>query len=106
MSVRSMNEIAYEMLSKRKTSMPFDKLWKNVSGELGHNETQAMNKIASFYSALMLDNRFTQLDNNKWDLRNRHKFSETHVDTSSIMIDDEEEEIILIEEEQKEEAEY
>lgn len=107
MSVRSMNEIAYELLSKRKRSVAFDKLWKDVSGELGYNENQAMNKIASFYSALMLDNRFTQLDNNKWDLRSRHKFSETHIDTSAIVIDDDsEEEQLIIDEELTEVAEY
>ena len=102
MNVRSMNEIAYDILSKRKTSITFEKLWKNVGDELGYNDSQAANKIASFYSAMMLDNRFTQLANNKWDLRNRHKFSETHIDTSAIVIDDDsdEEEILVIEEEE------
>ena len=37
----------------------------------------------------MLDNRFASLNNNKWDLRNRRKYDEVHVDTSDIEIDDE-----------------
>ena len=40
----------------------------------------------------MLDTRFASLDNNKWDLRNRRKFDEVHVDTSDIELDDDDEE--------------
>jgi len=110
MSVRSMNEIAFDILAKRKTSIAFEKLWKGVSNELGYNDNQAMNKIASFYSAMMLDNRFTQLDSNKWDLRSRHTFSETHIDTSAIVIeddsDDEDDTLLVEEEEQAEDTDY
>ena len=46
-------------------------------------------KKSQFYSELMLDTRFASLDNNKWDLRNRRKFDEVHIDTSEIAMDDE-----------------
>ena len=56
---------------------------------LGFNQTQAENKIAQFYSAMMLDVRFAPLADNMWDLRSRRTYNETHVDTSSILVEDE-----------------
>ena len=52
-------------------------------------EEKLKRKKSQFYSELMLDNRFASLNNNKWDLRNRRKYDEVHVDTSDIEIDDE-----------------
>lgn len=92
MSSRSMTDVAYEIMKKEKTVAVFGQLWQEVSKVLGLNEVQTTNKIASFYSALMLDTRFTLLADNKWDLRERHKYTETHIDTSAILIDDEDEE--------------
>ncbi|MEA5026835.1 DNA-directed RNA polymerase subunit delta [bioreactor metagenome] len=94
MSSRSMADIAYEIMKKKKKDVPFSKLWEEVSQTMGLTETQAMNKIASFYSSLMLDTRFTLLADNKWDLRERHTYNETHIDTSSLVIDDDEEDIV------------
>ena len=50
---------------------------------------QAENKIAQFYSAMMLDVRFAPLADNMWDLRSRRTYNETHVDTSAILGEDE-----------------
>lgn len=87
-----MTDVAYEIMKKEKTVAVFGQLWQKVSKTLGLSEVQTTNKIASFYSALMLDTRFTLLADNKWDLRERHKYTETHIDTSAILIDDEDEE--------------
>ncbi len=87
MSSRSMTDVAFDFLSKRKKEVPFNKLWEEVSHAMGFKEEVAYRKIASFYEAMMLDNRFTSKDN-KWDLSSRHKFSETHIDLSAIEIDD------------------
>lgn len=84
-----MTDVAYEIMKKEKTVAVFGQLWQEVSKTLGLSEVQTTNKIASFYSALMLDTRFTLLADNKWDLRERHKYTETHIDTSAILIDDE-----------------
>ena len=94
MSSRSMTDVAYEIMKKEKTVAVFSQLWQEVSKVLGLSETQTINKIASFHSALMLDTRFTLLADNKWDLRERHKYTETHIDTSAILIDDEDEEYV------------
>ena len=55
-------------------------------------ETQERNRICK---TLGVDNRFASLDNNKWDLRNRRKYDEVHVNTSEIEIDDEENDELL-----------
>ena len=89
MSNRSMTDVAYQLLSKKKNSVAFNKLWDEVSQIMGYSENVADRKIASFYTAMMLDSRFTSLSNNKWDLRSRHTYNETHYDTSAIVLDDE-----------------
>ena len=57
-----MTDVAYQCLSKRKKEIDLE---------------------------LMLDSRFASLEGNKWDLRNRRKFDEVHIDTSEIAMDDE-----------------
>ena len=88
MSNRSMTDVAYQLLSKKKNSVTFNKLWDEVSQIMGYSENVAERKIASFYTSMMLDNRFTSLGNNKWDLRSRHTYNETHFDTSAIVLED------------------
>lgn len=66
MSNRSMTDVAYQLLSKKKNSVTFNKLWDEVSQIMGYSENVAERKIASFYTSMMLDNRFTSLGNNKW----------------------------------------
>ena len=85
MTSRSMLDVAYETLSLQKNEMAFLDLWNQVVSSLGFNQTQAENKIAQFYSAMMLDVRFAPLA----DLRSRRTYNETHVDTSSILVEDE-----------------
>ena len=86
----TMTDVAYNCLSKRKKGMEFIKLYDEVIKTLEIPENLQKKKRAQFYSELMLDNRFANLDN-KWDLRARHTFDETHIDTSEIELDDDEE---------------
>lgn len=111
MTSRSMLDVAYEVLQNRKNEIAFSELWNEVVKVLGYTATQSEQKIAQFYSALMLDIRFAQLNNNLWDLRSRRKYNETHVDTSTILVeeeylsDDEVEEFLEAEEENLKEVE-
>ncbi|MEI7668295.1 MAG: DNA-directed RNA polymerase subunit delta [Erysipelotrichaceae bacterium] len=89
MTSRSMCDVAFELLANQKKEMPFSVLWEQVVKSMGFTASQAENKIAQFYSALLLDARFAPLAENVWDLRSRRKFNETHVDTSSIILEDE-----------------
>lgn len=87
MSRRSMTDVAYEVLQESEKGIPFRELWNRVKEALGFADDLAAKKIASFYEALSLDNRFTAKDN-VWDLSSRYKFAETHVDISAIEVDD------------------
>lgn len=89
MTSRSMLDIAYEVLSSQKNEMSFLDLWVKVVDSLGFTQAQSEQKIAQFYSAMMLDVRFAQLNDNRWDLRSRRTYNEIHVDTSSILVEDE-----------------
>ncbi|MBR3364188.1 MAG: DNA-directed RNA polymerase subunit delta [Solobacterium sp.] len=92
---QTMTDVAYSCLSKRKREIEFAKLWAEVSKTMKIPEEKLKRKKSQFYSELMLDNRFASLENNKWDLRNRRKYDEVHVNTSEIEIDDEENEELL-----------
>ena len=95
-----MIEVAYQVLTNNNGSMPFVDLWKDVSQEMGFNQTQFEDNIAQFYTDLSLDGRFLNMSQNTWDLRSRHTYSESVMDTDSIAIDeDDEEELELIEDE-------
>lgn len=85
-NVKSMADIAYDILSKKKRAIMFNKLWEEVSKTYGASNDQ----IAQFYSDLTLDSRFASLKDNKWDLVERRKYDESHVDISKIELEEDE----------------
>ena len=85
-SAKSMTDIAYDILSRKKRAIQFGKLWEDVSKLYGASN----DKVAQFYSDLTLDSRFASLKENKWDLVERRKFDESHIDISKIELDDDE----------------
>ena len=90
MATKSMTDIAYDILSSKKRSILFAKLWEEVSKKYGASKDQ----VSQFYSDLTLDPRFVSLKDNKWDLVERRKYAESHVDLSKIELDENEPEII------------
>lgn len=90
-STKSMTEVAYELLSKKKRPIPFAKLWADVSKACNVSN----DLVATFYSDLSLDSRFTSLKENKWDLTERRKFAESHIDIDNLGLEDEEDEVEL-----------
>ncbi len=95
---RSMTDIAYEIMSKKKRAIPFKKLWEEVIERLGLDPDDASERIAQFYTDMTLDSRFTSLKENKWDLKERHKFEEVYVDLNDFDDDEEEDEEDLYDE--------
>ena len=81
-----MTDLAYEILSSKKRAIQFSKLWEEVEKKSGASK----DVIAQFYSDLTLDPRFAQLKENKWDLKERRKYSESHVDISRIELGEDE----------------
>ena len=87
-----MTDTAYEVMSKKKRAIPFKKLWEEVIEKMGLDPEKATDRIAQFYTDMTLDGRFTSLKENKWDLKERHKYEEFHVEIIDIDDDDEESE--------------
>ena len=81
---KPMTDVAYDIMSKKKRAVQVAKLWADVSKATGVGS----DKVAEFYSDLTLDGRFASLKDNKWDLKERRKFSESHVDIKKYDVDD------------------
>ena len=86
---KSMTDVAFDIMSKKKRAVAFDKLWQEVSRATG----APLDLIAQFYSDLTLDGRFLSLKDNKWDLKARRKFSESQIDLSELEVDDDTDDI-------------
>lgn len=86
-----MTDIAYEVMSKRKTSIAFKDLWPKVVkiSEINADEET----MAQFYTDLTLDGRFVALKKNRWDLKQRHTFEETYINLSDLDTDEDEDEM-------------
>lgn len=80
MSSKSLSDIAFDKLKRKKKEVLFSKLWKEVSDEVKFSEELAKRRVASFYNALMMDSRFISLEGNKWDLRERHSLDSLKID--------------------------
>lgn len=89
-SKQTMIDVAFDYMAAHKREVDFSKLWQYVCKTLAIPEDKQRRKKSQFYSDLMLDGRFASLEGNKWDLRNRRKYDEIHVDTEDISLDDEE----------------
>ena len=99
MAGKSITDVAFQNLKKKRKEVYFNKLWKEVSDEVGFSEELANRKIASFYNALMLDVRFISLEKNQWDLRERYAEDTLKIDPELAMdYDDYDEEEDLVDE--------
>jgi len=88
MSTQSMTDIAYGVLGSTNQPMSFKDLWEHVNNVIQFEPSVAAKKISLFYTNLSLDGRFVALKDNRWELKERLKFEESHIDTSAIEIDD------------------
>lgn len=85
---KAMIDVAYELMSTKKKPVVFLKIWEEVSQMMGFTKRQEEDNIAQFYSDLSLDDRFVNVGENKWDLRERHTYHEVVVDTEELIIDE------------------
>lgn len=99
MSTKSMVNVAYDLMVKKRKPVTFLKLWEDVATMMGFNKQQEEDNIAQFYSDISLDERFVSVGDNKWDLRSRHTYNEVVVDTDELIIEENDEEIEFEEEE-------
>ena len=83
--VISMADAAYEILSGKKRAILFSALWNDVR----KITKSPKENVSNFYEDLTLDPRFVCLKDNKWDLKERRSFADTHVDVKDISLEDE-----------------
>ena len=81
-------EIAYDYISSLETPTSFNDLWDHICTEAGLSSEEAANKVARFYTNLMLDGRFVFLGDNLWDLRTRQTFAKVHIDMKDAYSDE------------------
>ena len=80
----SMADAAYEILSGKKRAILFSALWTEV-----RKMTKSPKEdVSNFYEDLTLDPRFVCLKDNKWDLKERRSFADTHIDVNDISLED------------------
>ncbi len=84
----NMIETAYEIVKNAKEPLTFQQLWKKIVEEMGMSQSDSENKISKFYTQLSFDNRFVMLDENHWDLKERHSFEEAHIDMNEIYLEE------------------
>lgn len=95
---QSMVDVAFDLMKRKKNPVIFLKLWEDVSTMMGFDQQQSDDNIAQFYSDISLDDRFVCVGENKWDLRCRHTFHESVVDTDDLIIEEAEEDSEYVEE--------
>ena len=66
---KSMVDVAFDLMTRKKKPVVFLKLWQEVSEIMGFTPAQEEENIAQFYGDLSLDDRFVNVLENKWDLR-------------------------------------
>ena len=89
MAYLSMVDIAYHLMTKKKKEVEFAKLYEEVCEIKGFSEEEAEERMSIFYTDITLDGRFITLGENRWDLRERHKFESVHIDMNDIYADEE-----------------
>ena len=101
----SLTDAAYEYLKTAHASVPFTELYAIAADKAALAEDLRKRKKNSFYSQLSMDSRFTQQENNTWDLKEHHSYEETHLNVEEIDTDDddENEEDVMDDEEQDDE---
>ena len=104
MSNKSFLELAVEVIKDSAEPLSFKELFDKVVERSGQTLSADERKraMSSLYTQLTYDGRLFLLDN-KWDLKDRHKFEQYYRDTSELddgddEIDDEEEKALQNEE--------
>lgn len=90
----SYTDLTYMLLSENKKSMNTPTIFREISNLLGFTEEEYTSKIGDYYTSLTIDKRFVLLENNEWDIRDRHSVE--------LVVDEEEEELSDEEEEEEE----
>lgn len=87
LQVMSYTDLAELILKESKKTLNTKDIFKTICDLLELTDEEFTNKIGDFYTSLTTDKRFVFLDNNEWELREKHPIDLT------LEEDDEEEDI-------------
>lgn len=79
----SYTDLTYKILGEAKKSMNTPTVFRMISDLLEYSDDEYAAKIGDYYTSLTIDKRFVLLENNEWDIRDRHAIE--------LVLDDEEE---------------
>ena len=60
------------ILKEQKKSLNTPTIFRTICDLLGYSDEQYADKIGDYYTSLTTDKRFVFLDNNEWELREKH----------------------------------
>ena len=89
----SYTDLTSLLLEENNSSMKTATIFKKICDLLNYSEKEYEDKIGDYYTSLTIDKRFVLLDNQEWDLRERHAVA--------IVLDDMDEEDVIIDEEEE-----
>lgn len=87
----SMVDIAHTILEREGKGINFYDLYDQVAVEMEMTDQEKVEKESDFYTNITLDGQFITTGENNWDLRERHKFEDVHIDMNDIYSDEDEE---------------
>jgi DNA-directed RNA polymerase subunit delta len=87
-SQESTIDMAYEIIKEEKQPVEFYDLWNRIVELKGYNEEQIDENESVFYTNITLDGRVINVGDNRWDLRERHKFEDVNIDMNDVYSDD------------------
>lgn len=91
MRKRTNIEIAYSLLKENGGELTFHELWQAIVNEHEYTEAQGHDLISKFYTSLLIDGRFVNLGDTRWQLRERVKFDDIALPLSEVYTEDDDE---------------
>lgn len=81
---------AYDVVKESKEPLTFKAIFDEVVSRSGltENDIDIKRSMSQLYTQLTFDGRFALVEDNKWDLRERRTYSETHKPINEINDDD------------------
>lgn len=95
LEILSYTDLAALILKEKNKSLNTPSIFREICDLLNYTDEEYTEKIGDFYTSLTIDKRFVFLENNEWDLREKHAVE--------LVVDDEEDELEEDIEEEEEE---
>lgn len=85
LEILSYTDLAVLILKEENKSLNTPSIFRIICDLLGYTDEEFASKIGDFYTSLTIDKRFVFLENNEWDLREKHAVE--------LVVDDEEDDL-------------